>query len=103
MVAAVFRIAVWTYARLVQVRETNLKQLVQGEKQFRVPLWQRQYTCGLLTTGCCGGTSWSSTRAFLIIATSASQVISSVASSCLLSRPRRAAWPRIWSWMASSG
>jgi hypothetical protein len=28
----------------VQVRETNLKQLVQGEKQFRVPLWQRQYT-----------------------------------------------------------
>jgi uncharacterized protein with ParB-like and HNH nuclease domain/alkylated DNA nucleotide flippase Atl1 len=27
----------------VQVRETNLKQLVQGEKQFRVPLWQRQY------------------------------------------------------------
>jgi uncharacterized protein with ParB-like and HNH nuclease domain/alkylated DNA nucleotide flippase Atl1 len=32
------------YARLVQVRETNLKQLVQGEKQFRVPLWQRQYT-----------------------------------------------------------
>ena len=32
------------YARRVQVRETNLKQLVQGEKQFRVPLWQRQYT-----------------------------------------------------------
>lgn len=32
------------YARQVQVRETNLKQLVQGEKQFRVPLWQRQYT-----------------------------------------------------------
>ncbi len=32
------------YARCVQVRETNLKQLVQGEKQFRVPLWQRQYT-----------------------------------------------------------
>jgi alkylated DNA nucleotide flippase Atl1 len=30
--------------RRVQVRETNLKQLVQGEKQFRVPLWQRQYT-----------------------------------------------------------
>ncbi|MGH2451338.1 MAG: DUF262 domain-containing protein [Candidatus Limnocylindria bacterium] len=28
----------------MQVRETNLKQLVQGEKQFRVPLWQRQYT-----------------------------------------------------------
>jgi alkylated DNA nucleotide flippase Atl1 len=28
----------------VQVRETNLKQLVQGEKQFRVPLWQRRYT-----------------------------------------------------------
>jgi uncharacterized protein with ParB-like and HNH nuclease domain/alkylated DNA nucleotide flippase Atl1 len=28
----------------VQVRETNLKQLIQGEKQFRVPLWQRQYT-----------------------------------------------------------
>jgi alkylated DNA nucleotide flippase Atl1 len=28
----------------VQVRETNLKELVQGEKQFRVPLWQRQYT-----------------------------------------------------------
>jgi alkylated DNA nucleotide flippase Atl1 len=28
----------------VQVHETNLKQLVQGEKQFRVPLWQRQYT-----------------------------------------------------------
>jgi uncharacterized protein with ParB-like and HNH nuclease domain/alkylated DNA nucleotide flippase Atl1 len=28
----------------VQVRETNLKQLVQGEKQFCVPLWQRQYT-----------------------------------------------------------
>ena len=34
----------WFYARRVQVRETNLKQLVQGEKQFRVPLWQRQYT-----------------------------------------------------------
>ena len=33
-----------TYARHVQVHETNLKQLVQGEKQFRVPLWQRQYT-----------------------------------------------------------
>jgi alkylated DNA nucleotide flippase Atl1 len=33
-----------SYARQVQVRETNLKQLVQGEKQFRVPLWQRQYT-----------------------------------------------------------
>jgi hypothetical protein len=32
------------YPRRVQVRETNLKQLVQGEKQFRVPLWQRQYT-----------------------------------------------------------
>ena len=32
------------YARRVQVRETNLKQLIQGEKQFRVPLWQRQYT-----------------------------------------------------------
>jgi uncharacterized protein with ParB-like and HNH nuclease domain len=32
------------YARRVQVHETNLKQLVQGEKQFRVPLWQRQYT-----------------------------------------------------------
>src|SRR6266446_2287211 len=32
------------YARRMQVRETNLKQLVQGEKQFRVPLWQRQYT-----------------------------------------------------------
>lgn len=30
--------------RHMQVRETNLKQLVQGEKQFRVPLWQRQYT-----------------------------------------------------------
>ena len=28
----------------MQVHETNLKQLVQGEKQFRVPLWQRQYT-----------------------------------------------------------
>jgi len=28
----------------MQVRETNLKELVQGEKQFRVPLWQRQYT-----------------------------------------------------------
>jgi uncharacterized protein with ParB-like and HNH nuclease domain/alkylated DNA nucleotide flippase Atl1 len=28
----------------MQVRETNLKQLIQGEKQFRVPLWQRQYT-----------------------------------------------------------
>lgn len=28
----------------MQVRETTLKQLVQGEKQFRVPLWQRQYT-----------------------------------------------------------
>jgi uncharacterized protein with ParB-like and HNH nuclease domain len=28
----------------VQVHETNLKRLVQGEKQFRVPLWQRQYT-----------------------------------------------------------
>jgi uncharacterized protein with ParB-like and HNH nuclease domain len=28
----------------MQVREINLKQLVQGEKQFRVPLWQRQYT-----------------------------------------------------------
>jgi uncharacterized protein with ParB-like and HNH nuclease domain len=34
----------WTYARHVQVHETNLKQLVQGEKQFRAPLWQRQYT-----------------------------------------------------------
>ena len=33
-----------TYARWVQVHETNLKRLVQGEKQFRVPLWQRQYT-----------------------------------------------------------
>lgn len=33
-----------SYAPAVQVRETNLKQLVQGEKQFRVPLWQRQYT-----------------------------------------------------------
>ncbi len=32
------------YARHVQVHETNLKRLVQGEKQFRVPLWQRQYT-----------------------------------------------------------
>src|SRR6266851_55609 len=32
------------YARRVQVHETNLKRLVQGEKQFRVPLWQRQYT-----------------------------------------------------------
>jgi uncharacterized protein with ParB-like and HNH nuclease domain/alkylated DNA nucleotide flippase Atl1 len=32
------------YALHVQVRETNMKQLVQGEKQFRVPLWQRQYT-----------------------------------------------------------
>jgi alkylated DNA nucleotide flippase Atl1 len=30
--------------RMMQVRETNLKQLLQGEKQFRVPLWQRQYT-----------------------------------------------------------
>lgn len=28
----------------MQVHETNLKRLVQGEKQFRVPLWQRQYT-----------------------------------------------------------
>src|SRR2546429_3836413 len=33
-----------SYARHVQVHETNLKRLVQGEKQFRVPLWQRQYT-----------------------------------------------------------
>jgi alkylated DNA nucleotide flippase Atl1 len=28
----------------MQVRETTLKELIQGEKQFRVPLWQRQYT-----------------------------------------------------------
>jgi uncharacterized protein with ParB-like and HNH nuclease domain len=28
----------------VQVRETSFKQLVQGEKQFRIPLWQRQYS-----------------------------------------------------------
>jgi uncharacterized protein with ParB-like and HNH nuclease domain/alkylated DNA nucleotide flippase Atl1 len=32
------------YSPAVQVRETNLKELAQGEKQFRVPLWQRQYT-----------------------------------------------------------
>ena len=38
------RLLAAAYARHVQVRETNLKQLVQGEKQFRVPLWQRQYT-----------------------------------------------------------
>jgi alkylated DNA nucleotide flippase Atl1 len=28
----------------MQVRETTLKELIQGEKQFRTPLWQRQYT-----------------------------------------------------------
>jgi hypothetical protein len=32
------------YARWVQVHETNFKGLVQREKQFRVPLRQRQYT-----------------------------------------------------------
>jgi hypothetical protein len=36
--------------RRVQVRETNLKQLVQGEKQFRVPLWQRQYRWRMVDT-----------------------------------------------------
>jgi uncharacterized protein with ParB-like and HNH nuclease domain len=29
---------------VVQVRTATLKSLVQGEKQFRVPIWQRQYT-----------------------------------------------------------
>jgi hypothetical protein len=33
-----------SYARQVQVRETNFKRLVQGEKQLRAPWWQRQYT-----------------------------------------------------------
>ncbi len=28
----------------MDVRETTLKSLIQGEKQFRVPLYQRQYT-----------------------------------------------------------
>jgi hypothetical protein len=48
-------------ARRLQVRETILKQLIQGEKQFWVPLWQRQYTWRLADPACCGETSWSST------------------------------------------
>jgi uncharacterized protein with ParB-like and HNH nuclease domain len=28
----------------VQVQNATLKKLIQGEKQFRVPIWQRQYT-----------------------------------------------------------
>ncbi len=31
----------------MQVQNATLKGLVQGEKQFRVPIWQRQYTWGL--------------------------------------------------------
>jgi alkylated DNA nucleotide flippase Atl1 len=30
----------------MQVQNATLKGLVQGEKQFRVPIWQRQYTWG---------------------------------------------------------
>jgi len=30
----------------MQVQNATLKALVQGEKQFRVPIWQRQYTWG---------------------------------------------------------
>jgi hypothetical protein len=31
----------------MQVQNATLKRLVEGEKQFRVPIWQRQYTWGL--------------------------------------------------------
>ena len=32
------------FCDLVQVQNATLKKLIQGEKQFRVPIWQRQYT-----------------------------------------------------------
>jgi hypothetical protein len=31
----------------MHVQNATLKALVQGEKQFRVPIWQRQYTWGV--------------------------------------------------------
>jgi len=33
--------------RAMHVQNATLKALVQGEKQFRVPIWQRQYTWGV--------------------------------------------------------
>src|SRR3954453_23341223 len=32
------------YRRGMQVQTASFKALVQGEKQFQVPIWQRQYT-----------------------------------------------------------
>ena len=32
------------YGRGMQVQTATFKALVQGEKQFQVPIWQRQYT-----------------------------------------------------------
>ncbi|MBO9534351.1 MAG: DUF262 domain-containing protein [Solirubrobacteraceae bacterium] len=42
--APVTRAVPWTTVRRMQVQTATLKALVQGEKQFQVPIWQRQYT-----------------------------------------------------------
>ena len=78
----------------MQVHETNLKQLVQGEKQFRVPLWQRQYTWQIADHRLLWRDILEQYRQASEAALLLGRGISSAALSCRRFHRRQVMWPR---------